>query len=156
MSIYVANESAFGVDDAEVIGLARHVLDAMGVDPLAELSVLYVDRDAMTAYHEQYTGEPGPTDVLAFPQDDVLTSGLPDDDEEEPEALLGDVLICPDYAADSARKQGHSTEEELRVLLVHGILHLLGFDHMEPDEEQEMFGRQRELLNSWRAARAVG
>jgi probable rRNA maturation factor len=156
VSVFVANESGVGIDEQSFVGLARHVLDTMGVSPLAELSVLVIDEAAMTALHEQYMGLPGPTDVLAFPQDDVIAKGVPEDVEDQPEALLGDVVLCPAYAARSAEKQGHSVEAELELLLVHGILHLLGFDHAEPDEEREMFDRQRALLKSWGAARAQG
>ncbi|HVU74060.1 MAG TPA: rRNA maturation RNase YbeY [Mycobacteriales bacterium] len=156
MSVFVANESGVPIDEKVLVALARHALDSMGVSPLAELSVLAVDEGAMTALHEQYMGLPGPTDVLAFPQDDVIAKGVPEDVEDQPEALLGDVVLCPAYAARSAQQQGHSLEVELDVLLVHGILHLLGYDHAEPDEEREMFDRQRELLQSWGAARARG
>jgi probable rRNA maturation factor len=156
VSIYVANESGRPVDESALVALARHTLEAMGVSPLAELSVLLVELDAMSALHEQYLGEPGPTDVLAFPQDDVLAASVPDADEEEPEALLGDVVLCPAYAAESAVRQGHSLDAELDVLLVHGILHLLGYDHADPEEEQEMFGRQRELLLAWQSVRPAG
>jgi probable rRNA maturation factor len=155
VSVFVANESGVGVDETALVGLARHSLDEMRVSPLAELSILLVDLGAMSALHEQYLGEPGPTDVLAFPQDDVVAAGMPDEDEDEPEALLGDVVLCPDVAAESATRQGHGLEAELDVLLVHGILHLLGYDHADPDEEREMFSRQSELLRSWYAARAA-
>lgn len=156
MSVFVANESGVAIDEQSLVALARHALDSMGVSPLAELSVLAVDESAMTSLHEQYLGLPGPTDVLAFPQDDVIAKGVPEDVEDQPEALLGDVVLCPAYAARSAQKQGHSLDAELDVLLVHGILHLLGYDHAEPDEEQEMFDRQRALLRSWAGARPRG
>ena len=156
MSVFVANESGAPVDETNIVALARHVLDTMGVSPLAELSVLAVDEGAMTALHEQYLGLPGPTDVLAFPQDDVIAKGVPEDVEDQPEALLGDVVLCPAYAARSAKQQGHTLAVELDVLLVHGILHLLGYDHAEPEEEREMFEKQRVLLQSWGVARARG
>ncbi len=155
MSVFVANESATAADENALVGLARHVLDVTGVSPLAELSVLLVDLETMTSLHAQYAGEERPTDVLAFPQDDVIAAGTPGQDADAPEQLLGDVVLCPSYAEAGARAAGHPLGMELELLLCHGILHLLGYDHAEPAEEAEMFGRQRELLASWAAARTA-
>jgi probable rRNA maturation factor len=119
----------------------------MRVHPLAELSVLLVDRDAMAALHVQWMDEEGPTDVLSFPMDELR----PGSEDREPEpGLLGDVVICPEVAAEQALTAGHSAAEELQLLCTHGILHLLGYDHAEPAEEQAMFGLQRDLLREWR------
>jgi probable rRNA maturation factor len=95
-------------------------------------------------------GEKGPTDVLAFPMDE-LDSGRPDDPDPGP-ALLGDVVLCPAVAVRQARAAGHSMDDELVLLATHGVLHLLGYDHMEPDEEKEMFGLQQKLIEGWRSA----
>jgi probable rRNA maturation factor len=143
MSIEVVNESGEEVDESEVAALARHVLDAMHVHSQAELSVLLVDTDAMSKLHEQWMDEPGPTDVLSFPMDELRPGR-----EGEPSGpgLLGDVVLCPQVAADQAARAGHAPAEELLLLTTHGILHLLGYDHAEPDEEKEMFGLQRQLL----------
>ena len=156
MSVFVANESGTAADEQALVGLARHVLDVTGVSPLAELSVLLVDSTTMTSLNAQYTGEEHATDVLAFPQDEVIAAGVPDDDADEPEALLGDVVLCPSYAQQGARQAGHALSAELELLLCHGILHLLGYDHGEGGESAEMFTRQRELLSSWAAARGRG
>jgi probable rRNA maturation factor len=150
MSIEVANESGATVDEAALAAVARHVLDEMGVNPLAELSVLVIDAAAMTALHERWMHEPGPTDVLAFPMDELDTARGPDDSEPGP-ALLGDVVLCPEVARRNARAAGHSLEEELHLLCTHGVLHLLGYDHGEPEEEREMFALQARLLDSWRS-----
>ena len=107
------------------------------------VSVLLVDVDVMTDLHVRWMDEPGPTDVLSFPMDE-LRPGT--DGEPSPPGLLGDVVLCPEVAAQQARTAGHSTVEELLLLTVHGILHLLGYDHAEPDEEKEMFALQRTLL----------
>jgi probable rRNA maturation factor len=96
-------------------------------------------------------GEKGPTDVLAFPMDELDTA-RPDDPEPGP-ALLGDVVLCPAFAAAQARKAGHGLADELALLTVHGVLHLLGYDHAEPEQEREMFGLQNRLLADWKAAR---
>jgi probable rRNA maturation factor len=122
------------------------------VNPLAELSVLLVDVESMTTLHERWMGEPGPTDVLAFPMDELDTARGPDEHEPGP-ALLGDVVLCPEVARRQAAQAGHSFADELHLLCTHGVLHLLGYDHAEPEEEREMFGLQARLLDSWRAAR---
>jgi probable rRNA maturation factor len=157
MSVYVANESGVEVDEVGLAALARHVLSSMGISPLAELSLMLVTEDAMERLHVQYMGEEGATDVLAFAQDDLTTGAPLSGSDEVPEALLGDVVICPDFAARQAETQGHSLETELSVLCAHGVLHLLGYDHAEPDEEREMFAVQGRILESWRpSARSSG
>ncbi len=152
MSIEVANESGVEIDEAALSRLATFVLAKMGVSPLAELSVLLVDVPAMEALHVKWMNEPGPTDVLAFPMDEIDVSRGPQDDEQEAgPALLGDVVLCPDVAAKQAIEAKHSTQAELHMLATHGVLHLLGYDHAEPEEEREMFALQASLLDSWRA-----
>ena len=150
MTIEVNNESGYEVDEAEVAALARYVLDEMHLNPQTDLSVLLVDVDVMTDLHVRWMDEPGPTDVLSFPMDE-LRPGT--DGEPSPPGLLGDVVLCPEVAAQQARTAGHSTVEELLLLTVHGILHLLGYDHAEPDEEKEMFALQRTLLLTFLATR---
>lgn len=150
MSIEVNNESGVAVDEGELALLARHVLDAMRVHPQAELSVVLVDEPAMEQLHKQWMDEDGPTDVLSFPMDELR----PGNEEEEPQpGLLGDVVLCPQVAKRQARTAGHSSEEELLLLTTHGILHLLGFDHAEPEEEKEMFALQRKLLLTFLSTR---
>lgn len=150
MTIEVNNESGFEVDEAEFAAIGRFVLDAMHVHPQTELSILMVDTDVMTDLHVQWMDEPGPTDVLSFPMDE-LRPGT--EDSPTPAGLLGDVVLCPVVAAEQAARAGHSTEEEMLLLTTHGILHLLGYDHVEPDEEKEMFALQRHLLLTFLASR---
>ena len=149
MPVEVANESEIDVDSDALAGVCRYVLDSLDVSPLAELSVLCVDVDYMATLHERWMGEKGPTDVLAFPMDELDTA-RPDDPDPGP-ALLGDVVLCPAVAVRQARAAGHSTADELLLLATHGVLHLLGYDHMEPEEEKEMFGLQSKLLEGWRS-----
>lgn len=149
VSIDVVNESGVEVDEAALVALARHALDAMQVHPLVELSLLLVDTEAMTQLHEQWMNEPGPTDVLAFPMDELRPGQEGAGDEP---SLLGDVVLCPQVAADQAAAAGHGAEHELHLLCTHGILHLLGYDHEEAEEKREMFALQSELLASWRGA----
>lgn len=162
MSIEVANESGIKVDEPGLAALARYVLDAMRIHPLAELSVVLVDTATMADLHQRWLGEPGPTDVLAFPMDE-LRPPPPGSDRadraDEPGAvpwLLGDVVLCPEVAAEQARAARHPVEDELEMLCTHGILHLLGFDHADPEEHATMFGLQDRLLGAWRAGHAVG
>ncbi|HEY9472547.1 MAG TPA: rRNA maturation RNase YbeY [Mycobacteriales bacterium] len=152
MSIEISNESGDQIDEHALAVLARHVLDEMDVNPLAELSILLVDPATMESLHQQWMGEPGPTDVLAFPMDEYDVSRGPDDSDPSP-AVLGDVVLCPPVAAEQAVTAGHSAEDELHLLCTHGVLHLLGYDHAEPEQEREMFGLQARLLDSWRATR---
>ena len=156
MSVEVNNESGADVDEKALAELGRFVLDALHIDPLAEVSVLLVDTDTMAALHEQWMDLPGPTDVMAFPMDGAEgpaerhdPSAPPGTDAGRAAALLGDVVLCPAVAADQASSAGHSAEAELHLLCAHGILHLLGYDHGEPDEEREMFELQAQLLTEW-------
>jgi probable rRNA maturation factor len=101
----------------------------------------------MESLHLKWMDEPGPTDVLSFPMDELR----PGTEDREPDpGLLGDVVLCPVVARSQADAAGHSTDDELQLLCTHGILHLLGYDHAEPDDEREMFGLQRDLLRAWR------
>ena len=155
MSIEIANESGVEVDTDAVLAVARHALDEMGVNPLAELSVLLVDIDYMTELNHRWMGGDGPTDVLAFPMDEGSVDHGPGETAPaggEP-ALLGDIVLCPEVAAKQAGAAGHHTDDELHLLTVHGALHLLGYDHAEPDEEREMFTLQTKLLTGWQAGR---
>jgi probable rRNA maturation factor len=157
MSIDVNNESGTEVDEVALSELAGSVLDALGVTPLAELSILIADAVAMATLHEQWMDLPGPTDVMAFPMDTLPTGadsapgqgpGAPPDTGP---ALLGDIILCPEVAATQAEAAGHSTDSELFLLTTHGVLHLLGYDHGAPDEEIEMFQLQARLVNEWTA-----
>lgn len=150
MSIEVANETGIAVDEAEFAALARYVLDAMQVHPRSEVSILFVDTDVMSDLHLRWMEEPGPTDVLSFPMDELRPGR---DGEPSGPGQLGDIVLCPDVAARQALAAGHSTTEELLLLTTHGILHLLGYDHAEPAEEKEMFALQRKLLLTFLAGR---
>ena len=150
MSIEVNDESGAGLDVERLVALARFVLDELRVHPLAELSILGVDEETMAAHHLQWMDEEGPTDVMAFPMDELR----PGDEDDEPEpGLLGDVLLCPAVAARQAKVAGHSASHELDLLCTHGILHLLGFDHAEDEEREEMFSLQSRLLRGWWSSR---
>lgn len=150
MSTEINNETAWELDGEEFAALATFVLDQLHVHPQAELSLLFVSPDVMAELHQRWMDLPGPTDVMSFPMDELRPGR--DGEDAEP-GILGDIVICPDVAAEQARQAGHSTVEEMLLLTVHGILHLLGFDHAEPEEEKEMFALQRQLLLTFLASR---
>lgn len=154
MSIEVLQESGAEVDATRLVRLSTFALDRLRVHPQAELCIKLVDEATIAELNEQWMEKEGPTDVLAFPMDE-LRPGLVDDDPEE--GVLGDLVLCPQVAerqADEARAKGqagYSTVDEIDLLTVHGILHLLGYDHAEPEEHAEMFGLQARLLAEWAA-----
>ncbi len=151
MSIEVLNETDMVLDEMELVACSRYVLEAMNVHPGADLCLKLVDEAAMEVLHVQWMDLPGPTDVMSFPMDELR----PGRDGQEPEeGVLGDIVLCPSVAARQAAEAGHATEEELLLLTTHGILHLLGYDHAEPDEEREMFELQRTLLLTFLAGRS--
>jgi probable rRNA maturation factor len=151
MSIDVNNESGRQVDERALLDIARYALTRMRIHPLAELSVIVADSKTMERLHLQWMDLPGPTDVMSFPMDELRPPSR--DEEEPPQGLLGDIVLCPEVA----EKQGaeaptqHSMDEELQLLTVHGVLHLLGYDHEEPSEKTEMFGLQAAIVDGWRA-----
>ena len=151
MTIEVVNESDVDVDVDALGQQARFVLDRLRIHPQAELSVVLVDEAAMTDLHVKWMNEPGPTDVLSFPMDE-LRPGLVNEDPEE--GVLGDLVICPAVAEKQGAAAGHGTVAEIELLTVHGILHLLGYDHAEPEEHREMFGLQDQLLAAWRSGQS--
>ncbi len=153
VSIEVCNESGVSIDAALISSVARFALETMRVNPAAELSILAVTNDVMSELHERWMDEPGPTDVMSFPMDELLDESRRPDAPDMGPALLGDIVLAPEFARDQARKAGHGLDDELHLLTVHGVLHLLGYDHAEPDEEREMFGLQAKLLTDWRVSR---
>jgi probable rRNA maturation factor len=143
VDVFVANEQVDVTCDAQrMISLVRAAAAEEGLDPRAELSILLVDRPSMASLKEKWLGEPGPTDVLAFAMDEH-----PSDDEPY---MVGDIVICPDVALEQADKAGHPVRDELDLLVVHGFLHLLGYDHVKPQEAKAMRHRERRILQEFR------
>ena len=153
MSIEVLNESGHELDVKRLAGLSRFVMERMRVHPLAELCIKAVDAETIAQLNGQWMDKEGPTDVLAFPMDE-LRPGLVNEEPEE--GVLGDLVLCPAIAVEQGATAGHGTVAEIELLTVHGILHLLGYDHAEPDEHREMFGLQDEILAEWRATDESG
>jgi len=146
MSIEILNESEADLDVEHLAKLARFVMDRMRVHALAELCIKLVDEPTIAELNEQWMGKEGPTDVLAFPMDELRPGLL---DEEPEEGVLGDLMIAPTIAEKQGATAGHGTVAEVELLTTHGILHLLGYDHAEPEEHREMFGLQAEILREW-------
>ena len=157
--MFVADEQAVvAVDVLMLSRLAESVLRAEGVRGASELSVLFIAEDEIAELNQKFMGITGPTDVLAFPIDDDLgesgrspdagSSGpdRPPVEASEVPLLLGDVMVCPSVAARYAAEHGRTTDDELALLVVHGILHVLGMDHQEPQDEAAMQAREQELL----------
>ena len=150
MSIEVFNESGRGeVNEEELIDVARYALWTLDVHPSAELSIHIVDLDTIEDLHVRWMDLPGPTDVMSFPMDELTPGWGRKDGPPTSPAMLGDIMLCPDFAQGQANRAGHSLAHELDLLTVHGVLHLLGFDHITPEEEQEMFALQNEILANW-------
>ena len=143
MTIEINNESDVEVDTTRVLNLARFALEFLRIHPKSELAIVFVDEPVIEKLHLEWMDEPGPTDVLSFPMDE-LRPGI-EGIVGEP-GLLGDIVVCPQVAAAQAVVAGHSASNEICMLVTHGILHLLGFDHAEPDEEREMFALQAQIL----------
>ena len=146
MSIEITNLAQSSCDENALMSLTKFALKAMGVHPDSELSISLVDEAEMSSLHMQWMDEPGPTDVLSFPMDEVK----PHSAASGP-ALIGDIVLCPTVAQRQAEVAGHSMQAELELLTAHGVLHLLGYDHAELEAEREMFGLQDQLLTQWRA-----
>ncbi|WP_038169408.1 rRNA maturation RNase YbeY [Tomitella biformata] len=149
MSIEVANESGVEVDEQDMIAAAQYALARMDVHPAAELSITLVDMTTMADLHLRWMDLPGPTDVMSFPMDEIVPGGRPDATAPGP-SVLGDIVLCPEFAAGQAKESGNSLSAEIAMLTVHGVLHLLGYDHAVPAEEKEMFSLQNELLQAFR------
>ena len=152
MSIEILDESGSGLDVKHFSRLARFVMDQMRVHPLAELCIKAVDEQTIAQLNEQWMEKDGQTDVLAFPMDELRPGRV---NEEPEEGMLGDLVLCPSIAERQGETAGHGTLAELELLTTHGILHLLGYDHAEPEEHKEMFGLQDELLAAWRSGAAT-
>ncbi len=144
--IEINNESAIEIDETVLQRLTDFNLAQLHVSADAEVAIVLVDEGAMEALHVQWMDEPGPTDVLSFPMDE-LRPGT--EERPTPPGLLGDIVLCPQVAEAQAQAAGHKLMDELILLTTHGLLHLLGYDHAEPEEEREMFGLQKELIQGF-------
>ena len=146
MSVEVTNETAWQIDGKIFSDLGVWVMSQMRVSTQSDLTIMFVDPDPIAQLHMRWMNLEGPTDVMSFPMDELRPGSelVP-----SPEGVLGDIVVCPQVAASQAEKAGHATIDEILLLVTHGMLHLVGFDHAEPEEEKEMFGLQRQFLDSF-------
>ena len=150
MSVEVYDEDGGRDVNADMlVSVASFAMAAMDVHEQAELTLYLVDEPTIADLHERWLGLPGPTDVMSFPMDEITPGGgRPDQPVPGPE-MLGEIVLCPVFAERQAQKAGHDLGHELALLTVHGVLHVLGYDHVEPAEEQHMFALQNDILRSW-------
>lgn len=149
------------VDMMRFVRLAEHVLVGERAPDDAEMALVFVDPATIADLNEQYLGGSGPTDVLAFPLEEEVPVGRAPDQggrgpgapgaPEEPPMVIGDVVVCPEVAREQAGSRGIPVDDELALLVVHGTLHLFGYDHAEPEEAAHMQARERTLLTSFAA-----
>ena len=146
MIIEISNLTNSDCDHGRLESVASFAMESMGIHRDCELSISLVDEDEMSALHVRWMDEPGATDVLSFPMDEIKPKSA-----SQGPGMVGDIVLCPDFAARQAKEAGHSLQEELELLTVHGVLHLLGYDHREIEEKEIMFGLQDEFLRKWRS-----
>jgi probable rRNA maturation factor len=146
VSVFVADEQTELVGLGELHSLAEMVMREEGYPEDVEVTLLFVDESEMAAYNVRFLDRTGPTDVLAFPVEELLPGVVPDHDPQGPPLMLGDVVVAPAYVRRQAHEYGVSYEDEMALMVIHGILHLLGYDHIDEDEAERMEERERRLL----------
>jgi len=145
-SVSVENDSAVPCDTQALERLLAYLFPLVRIDAECELAVTIVDEPEMERLHIQWMDLPGPTDVLSFPMDELRSAEI---GEELPVGVLGDIVLCPAFARAQAAEAGRSLDAELQFLTTHGLLHLLGHDHMTDEDYAAMFALQDELLAGW-------
>ena len=143
MTVELVNRSGALVPEKEVVALLDFGITYMELHAECEISLTFVGVQEMEELHIKWMDEPGPTDVLSFPMD------LPE--KKGDVVTLGDIVIAPVVAEKQALTAGHSTDSEIYILAVHGLLHILGYDHADPDEEKVMFALQEKIVKEWKA-----
>jgi probable rRNA maturation factor len=144
--IFLADEQTDEVGLSDLHSLAQLVLREEGYSNDVEVTLIFVSESEMAAYNERFLDRSGPTDVLAFPVEELMPGVVPDIDPHGPPLMLGDVIIAPGYVRQQAESNGVRFEDEMALMVTHGILHLLGYDHVEDEDAERMEGRERELL----------
>ncbi len=148
MDIELTNLIKYSCDEDALVSLANFALDEMGINSESEMGISLVDEEEMSSLHLKWMNESGPTDVLSFPMDEMKPFS-----KSEGPGIIGDIVLCPSFAENQAKTAGHSAQAELELLTMHGVLHLLGYDHEELAEEKEMFSLQEKYLSKWRSFR---
>lgn len=149
VDITVINDSGITCDEGQLAGVAAFLLPRLGLHPSCILGITLVDPLRMEQLHVEWMDEPGPTDVLSFPMDELRR---PAPGEDAPLGTLGDIVLCPDFVSAQAAERGRTLDEELVFLTAHGVLHLLGYDHATEEDYTTMFALQDELLAEWAAS----
>ncbi len=143
MPIDVANRSDLDFAEPDLAALLFFSMQELGIDEACDLSIAFVNEDEMSELHMKWMDEPGPTDVLSFPMDEIRPNS-------SQVGVLGDIVLCPSIARGQAITAGHSFEHEISILSVHGLLHIVGYDHGNPTDEKTMFDLQESLVMRWR------
>ena len=151
MSVELTNESDIEIDTERVLLVAEFARDHLKLHPMVDVGIMFINEAPMTDLHVKWMDEPGPTDVLSFPMDELRPG---DENSLSSSGILGDIVVCPQVAALQADAAGHEMMNEILMLVTHGMLHLVGFDHAEPLDETQMFGLQREILEAFYKAEA--
>ncbi len=146
MNIFLADEQAEPVDARPILAIAERVLVAEGIPDHAELAIVLVGEQDMAGYNQRFMERSGPTDVLAFPIDQLVPGQIPTTIANGQPLTLGDIFICPGVVKDQAAELGMSLDDEMALIVTHGILHLLGYDHNDPADAATMSARERDLL----------
>ncbi|HUW88175.1 MAG TPA: rRNA maturation RNase YbeY [Candidatus Paceibacterota bacterium] len=142
MAIDIQNRSGVDFPEERLISLLAFGISELDLNPECDLNVLLVDEAEMTALHIKWMGEPGPTDVLSFPMDEIEPGS-------EEIGILGDIVLCPTIAQAQAKDAGNDFDRELSILSVHGLLHIVGYDHATAEDEKEMFTLQESIVDRW-------
>lgn len=143
MTIEIINRSGIAYSDGDLMSLLKFGMAELGLNPECDLDVLLVDEEEMTQLHVKWMDEPGPTDVLTFPMDELRPN-------TQEAGILGDIVLCPRVAMDQAESTSHSLEHEMSILGVHGLLHIVGYDHSNKEDEKEMFELQESIVSRWK------
>ncbi len=141
MTVEITNRSGALVPESQMVSLLDFGIEYMELNPQCDISLTFVNPQEMEELHIKWMDEPGPTDVLSFPMD------MPESKDDV--VTLGDIVIAPAVAERQALAAGHSTEQEIFILATHGLLHILGYDHADPDEEKVMFALQEKIVKEW-------
>lgn len=142
MAIEITNRSGIAYSEEDLDSLFRFGMTELGLSSECDLDVLLVDEEEMTQLHIKWMDEPGPTDVLTFPMDELRPH------TNEP-GILGDIVLCPQVAIRQAESANHAFTHEVSILGIHGLLHIVGYDHANTKDEKEMFDLQESIVARW-------
>jgi len=146
MSVFLADEQSEKIGLSNLRSLAEMVLAEEGYPDDTEVTILLIDEEEMSEYNERFLNRSGPTDVLAFPVEDLLPGIVPEHDRHGPPLMIGDVIVAPSYIRRQATENDVTFEDELALMVTHGVLHLIGYDHIVDEDAERMEQRERDLL----------